>query len=269
MKVARLAVLGVALAAGGAAALMVGGGQQQSAPVVQVAAPPPPPIEMDDILVAAADIPLGKQIADIDMVWKSWPKASVGPGMIRKAEDANVIDSLKGSVSRGAFFMNEPMRREKLVKSGNAGFLSAILPSGSRAVAIAIDTQGGTTAGGFILPNDRVDIIKTFRDEDSAKSGGGESFISETVLRNIRVLAIGQNIQEKNGQPVVVGSNATLEVDPAQAELIVLAQRTGQLSLILRSMLDYTTTADAIPTDNKTDNSLTVVRYGIVAGGRR
>ena len=190
--------------------------------------------------------------------------------MIAKAEDPNVIDALKGSVSRGPFFMGEPIRREKLVKSGNSGFLSAILPSGSRAVAINIDTQGGTTAGGFILPNDRVDIIRTFRDEEAAKSGGGEVYTSETVMRNVRVLAIGQNIQEKNGQAVVVGSNATLEVEPRQAEALILAQRTGQLSLILRSMLDYATTnAENIPLDSQTDKNLTIVRFGVPSGQRR
>ena len=270
MKIARLAVLGVALTAGGAAALLVGNNQQSSTPVVQVAPAPAPAVEMDDILVASTDIPLGKQITDTDMIWRSWPKSSTGAGMIRKAEDPNVIDAIKGSVSRGAFFMGEPIRREKLVKSGNSGFLSAILPSGSRAVAINIDTQGGTTAGGFILPNDRVDIIRTFRDDDAQKAGnGGDAFASETVMRNVRVLAIGQNIQEKNGQAVVVGSNATLEVEPRQAEALILAQRSGQLSLILRSMLDYSTTsADAIPTENKGDGSLTIVRFGIASGTR-
>jgi pilus assembly protein CpaB len=269
MKIARLAVLGVALAAGGAAALLVGSGQQSNSPIVQMAPAPAPAIEMDDILVAAIEIPLGKQIVEADLAWRSWPKNSTGPGMVRKAEDPNVIDALKGSVARGAFFMGEPIRREKLVKSGNAGFLSAILPSGSRAVAINIDTQGGTSAGGFILPNDHVDIVRTYRDEAAAKSGSGDAFLSETVLRNVRILAIGQNIQEKNGQPVVVGSNATLEVDPRQAELIVLAQRTGQLSLVLRSMLDSaTTSSDAIPLAQD-DKSMTIVRFGVSSGERR
>jgi pilus assembly protein CpaB len=229
---------------------------------------PAPAIETEDILVASADIPLGKQIVDTDLVWKSWPKSSTGPGMIRKSEDPNVIDALKGSVARGQFFMGEPIRREKLVKSGNAGFLSAILPAGERAVAINIDTQGGTSAGGFILPNDHVDIVRTYRDEQAAKSGQGDAFLSETVLRNIRVLAIGQNIQEKNGQPVVVGSNATLEVTPQQAEQLVLAQRTGQLSLVLRSMLDTATSAaDSIPLAQD-DKGMTIVRFGVSAGVR-
>src|SRR5438045_1956876 len=105
MKIARLAVLGVALAAGGAAALLVGSGQQSNSPIVQMAPAPAPAIEMDDILVAGLEIPLGKQIVEADLAWRSWPKSSTGPGMVRKAEDPNAIDALKGSVARGAFFM--------------------------------------------------------------------------------------------------------------------------------------------------------------------
>jgi pilus assembly protein CpaB len=269
MKVARLAVLGVALAAGGAAALLVSSGQQTGAPAVQVAPAPAPAVEMADVLVAAVEIPLGHQVVATDMAWKPWPKSSAGPGMIRKAEDPNAIDALTGAVARSPFIVGEPIRREKLVKSGNAGFLSAILPSGQRAVAINIDTQGSTSAGGFILPNDHVDIVRTYRDENAVKSGAGDTFLSETVLRNVRVLAIGQNIQEKNGQMVVVGSNATLEVTPQQAEQLVLAQRTGQLSLVLRSMLDTATgPSDSIPAPQD-DKNLTIVRFGVATGDRR
>ena len=104
----------------------------------------------------------------------------------------------------------EPIRREKLVKG--QGFMSAILPAGMRAVAINIDSQGATSAGGFILPGDRVDVIRTSRDASAGASS--DNYVSETLLQNVKVLAVGPNIQEKNGQSVVVGSNATLELDP-------------------------------------------------------
>ena len=116
-----------------------------------------------------------------------------------------------------------------------------MLPSGMRAVAINIDPSGGATAGGFILPNDRVDVIRVYRDEEQTKALGVEVNTAQTILTNVRVLAIGQTVQEKGGEKTVVGANATLELDPAQAELIVLAQRTagaGNLHLTLRSMLD-------------------------------
>jgi pilus assembly protein CpaB len=197
-----------------------------------------------------------------------WPRAAVGPGMIRRSETPDVINDLKGSVSRMSFFQGEPIRREKLVKGPSSGFMSAILPSGMRAVAINIDTQGSTTAGGFILPNDRVDVVRTYRDDDAAKGPNGDAFLTETLLSNVRVLAIGQNVQEKNGERVVIGSNATLEVDPRQAETLILAQRVGQLSLILRSLLDANRTAETVVQDQP-DNSLTIVRYGIAAQGKR
>ncbi|MDO9439988.1 MAG: Flp pilus assembly protein CpaB [Beijerinckiaceae bacterium] len=263
MKIARLAVLGVALVAGGAAAILAG--SSSSPPPGEPAPAPVVRIETDDVLVAGSDLPLGKILTPADMTWQSWPKSAVVSSMIRKGDGADASADLIGAFVRTPFAQGDPIRREKLIKSGaSSGFLSAILPAGSRAVAINIDTQGGTTAGGFILPNDRVDIIKTARDED-AKSG--DAFMTETVLSNIRVLAIGQNVQEKNGERVVVGSNATLEVDPRQAEILVLAQRVGQLSLTLRSMADVNRPVQPEISEIP-DRGPAIVRFGISQGGR-
>ena len=87
-----------------------------------------------------------------------------------------------------------------------AAQLSAILPSGMRAVAINIDPGGGATAGGFILPNDRVDVIRVFRDEEQTKARGVEVNGAQTILTNVRVLAIAQNIQEKGADKVLVSA---------------------------------------------------------------
>ena len=262
MKIARLAVLGIALAAGVAAAFMINR-SKGPAPTVEVTAPQPV-VETDDVLVAAHALDVGAPVGDGDIKWQPWPKPEIADGMILKSAEPNAIDDIKGSVSRGEFFAGEPMRREKLVKGPNSGFLSAILPSGYRAVAINIDNAGGASAGGFILPNDRVDVIRTSRDEEAGKQAGADVYRSETILTNIRVLAIGTNVQEKNGEHVVQGSTATLEVDPHQAEQLVLAQRVGQLSLALRSMADAGQAADTSlePTD---DRSLTIVRYGVAS----
>ena len=231
-------------------------GGQKSAPTIIQAPPPPPQIEVDDVLVSSREMPMGTVLKAGDVNWTTWPKSSIGEGAIRKSAEPNVIEELKGAVTRGNFLQGEPIRKEKVVKASNAGFLSAILSTGNRAVAINIDASGATSAGGFILPNDRVDIVRTSRDEQ-----GNDAYTSETILSNIRVLAIGQNVQEKNGEKVVVGSNATLEVTPPQAEKLILAQRVGQLSLVLRSMLDTANLTDA-PVDNS-DDSLTIVRFGI------
>ncbi len=257
MKIARLAVLGVALAAGGTAAWLASGPGP-----VEPTAGLPQQVNTEEVLVAVKDLPLGSLLADTDITWQPWPKDAVSKGMIRKLDGGNPIEEVKGSVNRGNIFEGEPIRREKLVKGPNSGFLSAILPTGYRAVAINIDAQGGTTAGGFILPNDRVDVIRTYRDQDQSKVSGMDVYTSETILSNVRVLAIGQNVQEKNGERVVTGANATLELDPKQAEIIVLAQRIGQLSLTLRSMVDANRTEQVGHDDRE---GITVVRYGVAA----
>ena len=205
-----------------------------------------------------------------DLSWQAWPKSGVANGMIKKGEDPKAVDDLRGSIARGAFYQGEPIRREKLIKGANGGFMSAILPSGMRAVAINIDSQGSTSAGGFILPGDRVDLVRTYHDDASknAAGGGGNAFISETLLRNVRVLAIGQNVQDKqrSADRRRRSTNATLELDPVQAETIILAQRVGQLSLTLRSLQDAEPGhPDVRPA--KDDKDVTVVRFGFASDG--
>ena len=122
-------------------------------------------------------------------------------------------------------------------------------------------SSAAKTAGGFVLPNDRIDVIRTGRDDDAVRARQAETFIAETILQNIRVLAIGQNVQERNGEKVIVGETATLELDPKQAELITLAQRTGELSLVLRSLADAGKTAETPIL--REEAGLTIVRYGV------
>ena len=264
MKLARLAVLGVALAAGGGAAFFLSGSKPPPAAIMQAA----PTIEMEDVLVAAKDMPLGTLVSDQDVQWVSWPRASTSSGMVLKSATPGGFDDAKGSVTRAQFVQGEPVRKEKLVKGPNSGFMSAILPSGARAVAIEIDSTGKTAAGGFILPNDHVDVVRTYRDEEASKATSLDVYNAQTILSNIRVLAIGQNVQEKNGERVVIGSNATLELDPAQVEAVMLAQRVGQLSLSLRSMVDSNQKpVETAPAQDK--STVTVVRYGVPASVSR
>jgi pilus assembly protein CpaB len=258
MRIARVAVLALAVAAGGGAYYFSQTAKQPVETVASPAAPAPAPVQTEDVLVAAHDLPLGKMIAQGDLAWQAWPKDALTPGLIKKSENEKALTDMNGAIVRASLLGGEPVRRERLVKGPNAGFLSAVLPSGKRAVAINIDSQGATSAGGFILPNDHVDVIRTVKPDN-----GSGDVQSETLLRNVKVLAIGQNIEDKNGQPVVVGSNATLELDPAQAETIILAQRTGQLSLVLRSMLDAS--ADTAAPTKQDDQHTTIVRYGVAS----
>jgi pilus assembly protein CpaB len=142
------------------------------------------------------------------------------------------------------------------------GYMAAILPSGMRAISTEISTETG--AGGFILPNDHVDVILTRRDREAEKASGTEVHSSETILNNIRVLAIDQNVEEKNGQKVVVGKTATLELAPHQAETLALAHQLGSLSLALRSVTDASRddSKDAVNTGGRR-NTVNVVRFGV------
>ena len=259
MKPARLAVLGVAIAAGLGAMLMMSGGDPPAPPAQIVQAPA---MNTVDVLVAAADIPMGQSLKTGDLRWLAWPADSAPNGVIKRSEIPNGLEETTGSIARSSFLGGEPIRREKLIKADGSGFMSAILPSGMRAVAISIDTRGATSAGGFILPNDRVDVLRTYRDDESSRSGGVDVHMSETILSNIRVLAIGQNVQERNGEKVVTGETATLELTPQQAELITLAQKVGQLSLALRSLADANQAQDA-PRVDRAENALTIVRFGV------
>ena len=261
MKTARIAVLGVAVAAGLGAAILAGGSKP---PEKTAAAPLPPPAVTDDVLVAAKDLNFGAIVGEADLRWENWPKDHIPEGLVRKSASPSGDKELNGAIVRSNFAAGEPLRRERLVMGPHSGFLAAVLPSGSRAVAINIDAQGSSTAGGFILPNDRVDVIHIFHDEDAARKGINNSFVSQIILTNVRILAIGQNFQEKNGERVITGANATLELTPAQAETIVLAQRVGQLSLILRSMTD----ANAASEQHPIHNGFMVVRNGVAIQDR-
>jgi len=259
MKTARLAVLGIALAAGGAAALLISGEDPPAPPPPAAeAAPPMPTVE---VLVAGSDLPMGQGVKPTDLRWQAWPAESAAAGLIKKSESPNALEEIAGSIVRSNFLNGEPIRREKLIKTDGTGFMSAILPSGMRAVAISIDNRGASSAGGFILPNDRVDVIRTYRDEEASRTSGADVHASETILSGIRVLAIGQNVQERNGEKVVTGETATLELTPAQAELITLAQKTGQLSLVLRSLADANKPQDAVREDR--EGTMTIVRHGV------
>jgi pilus assembly protein CpaB len=207
---------------------------------------------------------MGTVMAENTVNWQVWPKAAISEQMIVKSSGPDAMEDVKGAMTRLAFIRGEPIRKDKLVKNGQGGFMSAILPSGMRAVAIKIDGQGDSTAGGFILPNDRVDVVQVFRDDEATRTKGAEVLTTRTILANVRVLAIGQILQDDNGKKVAVGSNATLELSPEQAELIVLAQHTsgGNLNLLLRSLVDSGGQPETVAGVGKSRGGLTIMRYG-------
>jgi pilus assembly protein CpaB len=249
MKAARVVVLTVALAAGGVAALLAGRSERAPAPKAEA-----PKFDTVEILVAKSDIARGQSLSASEVIWQAWPATTAAGNFIRKSDRPKALENLTGMIVRAPFVAGEPIREAKLVNAKGSGFMAAILPSGMRAVSTQISPETG--AGGFILPNDRVDVIMTPRSRDDK---GGER-TSETILRNIRVLAIDQTVEEKNGQKVVVGKTATLELSPSQAETLALSQQLGILSLALRSITDGT--LDEKPDDSARHN-VNVVRFGV------
>ena len=260
MKGARFVVLGVALVAGSLAAYLVTGDDEKKE------APPPAPVaqlETVDVLIAKTNVAMGTAVTAQDFDWQAWPAATSGASYIIKRDRPNAIDQLSGSITRAPFTAGEPIRESKLVRAnGAAGFMAAILPSGMRAVSTEISPETG--AGGFILPNDRVDVILSKRPNRDSGAKEGDAQSSETILANVRVLAIDQTVEEKNGQRVVVGKTATLELNPRQAETLTQAKQNGILSLALRSLLDAGQTTELPPQDDTNKKSgIATVRYGI------
>jgi pilus assembly protein CpaB len=253
---ARAAVLGISLLTMLAAWMLIGPEPAPPPVTVVTEAPRAPTV---DVAVAATDLPLGNTITQNDIRWQAFPENSVPQGSLLKSDTAALEREVIGALVRSSFVAAEPLRREKLIRADGSGFLSAVLPSGKRAIAIAIDRAGNATAGGFVLPNDRVDVVRTGR-QDGAQNNA-ENFVTETILTNIRVLAIGQAVQERNGEKVVVGETATLELDPRQVEVVTLAQKSGTLSLSLRSLADAGEATP--PPDQSSRQGLTLVRFGV------
>jgi len=231
MPASRLIILSVAVAAAGGAGY-VAKNMAAAPPTQVVVGAPAPAIALQDVLVLSGDVAMGSPLEN-NIDWESWPANGVNANFITRAAEPEALEKLKGSVARVAMYTGEPLRRSKLIGEGQS-FMSSMLPSGMRAVATSVSAD--TSAGGFILPNDFVDVIMTRRSDVS----GGSGFTTETILKNIRVLAIDQTIQEdEEGKKTRVGQTATLELTPQQAEIITVAQQMAdRLTLALRSITD-------------------------------
>jgi pilus assembly protein CpaB len=253
MKPARIIVLIIAIAAGGLAALLAGRSDQTptptSAPIAQ--------LQTADVLVANSDIGTGNSVSEQDMRWQTWPAAAAGPNFIRKSDRPDAISQLIGTIARISFYSGEPIREDKLIRANGSGYMAAILPTGMRAVSTDISPERGVS--GFILPNDHVDVILTRRDKEAESGRSTDAQISETIMTNVRVLAIGKTVEEKNGERTVDGSVATLELSPSLAEKLALARQLGTISLALRSLVDSGTPSLQAPAVQET-NKIVVYR---------
>lgn len=257
MNTRRLVVLLLAAGAAGIVALMVrgllGGGSKQAE------ANAPTAVAITQVLVAAQRLEPGQPVSAAQVRWQSWPSKSVDPSFIVKNPGVTLLSAVNGTVARAPIVEGEPITYAKVIKSSAAGFMAATLGPGMRAVAINVSV--GTVAGGFVLPNDRVDLMLTQITGDNPKRG-----VTRTVLSNVRVLAIDQVFDSKTQKPVADVKTVTLELTPDQARETALAQAMGTLSLALRSLGD---TQTAAKTSGSVDGTgmVAVIRYGMERRG--
>lgn len=260
MRPARLILVLVALVAGGLAAFLVvrmgnapAPRQQTVTEVIEEA--------KTQILVARAPIGVGERLLPTNLEWQDWPEGAVRPEYVTISAAPNALAEYDGTVARFEFFPGEPIREQKLART-DQGYLSAVLAPGMRGVSVGVNAE--SSAGGFIVPNDHVDVVLT------TSTDAGQQ--SELVMSNVRVLAIGKRLGElgvsggdeegtsDSPTPETFDDStiATLELTPGQAEALINASTRGELSLALRSIIDFSETADA----RRPSQSVRVIRFG-------
>ena len=211
------------------------------------------------VLVAKADIGLGGRLKPRDLKWQPWP-GSGSKGYITKRRNPNAHQGLY-RIDRAFCHWSwwTPIRAQKLVKADQGGVMAAILPSGVRAISIEVSNAAGVS--GLILPNDRVDLILTTKGGRS----GDKKAASETLLHNVRVLAIGTAFETKNGQKSIKGKTATLALAPNQVEAVTQARSRGKIWLSLRSLADASEVAGNQKKRGAGSSSVKVLKFGVAS----
>jgi pilus assembly protein CpaB len=284
MNSVRLMILGVALLAGMACVALLARSMAgaHSHPII-VAAAAPPPAPTTRVLTAKHDLAVGDLIGEADIQWQSWPISALNPvyitdgpvktvavatGMAGAADKiADVAHntmttpgsgagaSVIGAIVRQPILMGEPIIAAKVVHSGGAGIMAVTLDPGMRAMALPLSAE--SAAGGFILPGDHVDVVLTRQLDNmpgvtGVNVGANKLYLANTVLNNVKVLAIDQNTGVQKGASVI-GATGTVEVTEKQAETLLLAKASGTLTFVLRSYADAQ--GPATPGDMKTHGS--------------
>lgn len=261
MRPARIILLLVALVAGSLAAFLVTRGGRTPAPTTEVVTQVIEEAKAQ-ILVAKAPIGVGERLSSDRVEWQDWPEGALRPEYVTIAAMPDAPAQLTGAVARFEFFPGEPIREAKLVRA-DQGYLSAVLAPGKRGVSVTV--TAASSAGGFVVPNDHVDVLLT------TSSAVGQR--SEVILSDVRVLAIGKQLgemgvtggdetgTEASPTPTTFENStiATLELDPAEAETLVNASTRGQLSLTLRSVADFNNNDAGPATANQ---AVRLIRYG-------
>jgi pilus assembly protein CpaB len=281
MNAVRLIILLVAAVAAIGLAFVVRGafGDKKSSTATAAAVVTPVAAPTAQVMVAKRDLPIGARLTPADIGWQAWPADSLNPAFItdgappaapetgaKGAADkaAKVATSLfggaamqqvVGAIVKEPILANEPMTLRKLVRSGEGNYMAVVVQPGMRAMSISVTVDTG--AGGFILPGDRVDVILATQAE------GGRGYVTQTVLKNIRVLAIDQSAQADKDAKTMVGAVATLEIATGDSEVLAGAQASakssGLLVLALRSYADAGAASGRVARSNApTDDGETV-----------
>lgn len=261
MNASRIILLVVALVAGGLAAFLA---TRTSAPAPVQTRTEVVEEQKVKVLVAKDSIGVAQRLNRNLMQWQDWPELAVRPEYITQAAVPEALTEMNDAIARFEIFAGEPITDLKLVRS-DQGYLSAVLEKGMRGVSVPVKSD--SSAGGFIVPNDRVDVVLT-------RQG-----ISQTILANVKILALGTRLGQVNTvsknkpegdkdapevQTFSGSTVATLELTPTQGELIINATRLGTLSLALRSIADFAP-SDTDALRNETSRAIKMIRFGTAA----
>lgn len=232
MRLRFFVLIGLSLSLAGGAAYMTQAWLSAERSAMAKPAPaenPAPKALTAQVLVAAADLPAGTILKGSDLRWQPWPEDGLAAAYVVRDDDRP--HDFTGAVVRQGLVPGEPVTEGRVVRPGGRGFLAAMLNPGKRAISVPINAASGIS--GLIFPGDRVDVVLTHTVPGEQSRTGTPRRASETVLHDIRVLALDQRTDDQDGEPSVA-KTVTLELSPKQAERVLLAQQLGSLSLTLR-----------------------------------
>ena len=198
-----------------------------------------------EVLVASRNLGIGRELKEGDMKWQEWPKSGVFPGAVIRNENKKPHEALEGRLARD-IAEGEPVMKSALLGQTKGNMVAASLEPGQR--ALAIEVSASTMVGGFIGPGDYVDVILTYKESIRSEDGIPEidqmieltldKMATETILQNVKVLAVDQRATRPEDDKIKVGKTVTLAVQTRDAERLSLAQELGELTLILRGIGD-------------------------------
>jgi pilus assembly protein CpaB len=244
----------VALLLAGGTALLVRS-RLERPPVTVTVTPTRPATLQKSVLVARVAIGRGEILKSADLGWQAWPEDAATAAYI--VSGAEPISAFAGWVAREPFVPGEPIIKAQLVAPRDRSFLAAVLHPGMRAVSVPVSTTSGIA--GFVFPGDRIDVLTTYTlPSQDAGSRELDRKVAETILHDVRVLAIDQQLENKGGGAAMPAHTVTLELTPKQSEIIALAGDVGQLSLSLRSLAAERDESSSDPPPAASDQSFTV-----------